>query len=160
MEINLAYNNIATSDDRSSKARDYTCYHCGLPIYFTSKDSETPSGMPTKDPITGKAKPLDPSTKEYHVCKQEDIESFRQTDEYKQRLSDWKSKQQQDDRNGVGLSSSKEIGITQINEGVTHVKSLPMLEQILVRLTDMKDDLTIIKATLKIDGASLDVSEG
>ena len=36
----------------------------------SSKRAETPSGKPTKNPLTGKVVPLDPSTHEYHECKQ------------------------------------------------------------------------------------------
>ena len=31
--------------------------------------SVPPSGKPTKNPLTGKVVPLDPSTHEYHECK-------------------------------------------------------------------------------------------
>src|SRR6476646_2826851 len=69
------------------------CYKCNVAIYFTSKEAETPSGKPTKDLLTGKVIPLDPETQEYHVCKPEDIEAYRETDERKKRIQEWLSTQ-------------------------------------------------------------------
>jgi hypothetical protein len=88
----LTYNNNS-SNNNNIKSRERRCFRCNGPIYFTPKQSETPSGKPTKDPLTGKAIPLEPSTDEYHECQQEEIESYKQTDEYKNRVSDWQSKQ-------------------------------------------------------------------
>lgn len=64
------------------------CFKCGGPVYFTSEHVETPNGKPTRNPSTGKVVPLDPSTHEYHVCKPEDVETYRETDEYKKRISE------------------------------------------------------------------------
>ena len=76
------------------KSGDKRCFKCNGPVYFTSEHAETPSGKPTKNPSTGKVVPLDPSTHEYHVCKPEDIETYRETDEYKKRISEWIPKQE------------------------------------------------------------------
>jgi len=70
------------------------CFKCNGPVYFTSEHAETPSGKPTKNPVTGKVVPLDPSTNEYHECKPEDVKTYRETDEYKKRISEWISKQE------------------------------------------------------------------
>ena len=76
---------------------DKRCYGCNVSIYssyFAPKKSETLSGRPARDQITGKVKPLDPSIKEYHTCKPEDMETFKATNEYKQKLYEWKVNQQ------------------------------------------------------------------
>jgi hypothetical protein len=70
------------------------CFKCDGPVYFTSEHAETPSGKPTRNPLTGKVVPLDPSTHEYHVCKPEDVKTYRETDEYKKRISEWIPKQE------------------------------------------------------------------
>ena len=57
------------------------CFKCDGPVYFTSEHAETPSGKPTRNPLTGKVVPLDPSTHEYHECKPEDVETYRETDD-------------------------------------------------------------------------------
>jgi|SRR6476659_2100934 len=88
--------NYATDEDKelsTSNKPGNKCYGCGLPIFFTSKKEETPSGKPTKDPLTGKVIPLDISSNEQHVCKPEDIEAFKQTDERKKRTEEWLSTQ-------------------------------------------------------------------
>ena len=76
------------------KSGDKRCFKCDGSVYFTSEHAETPSGKPTKNPLTGKVVPLDPSTHEYHVCKPEDVETYRATDEYKKRISEWIPKQE------------------------------------------------------------------
>src|SRR6476469_6585161 len=71
------------------------CYGCGLPICFTKK-AETPSGKPTRNPSTGRVIPLDPETQEYHICKPQYKEAYSETDdEYRKRIAEWKSRQQQ-----------------------------------------------------------------
>src|ERR1043166_133607 len=77
------------------------CFKCNGPVYFTSEHAETPSGKPTKNPLTGKVIPLDPSTHEYHECKPEDIEAYRATDERKKKIEEWLSTQR---------SGQKEVG--------------------------------------------------
>jgi hypothetical protein len=69
----------------------YPCFRCNKPIEFTSKVTETPSGSPTKDPLTQKPKPLDPLTKEYHVCREEDVAVYKNTPEYQERTAQWKA---------------------------------------------------------------------
>ena len=78
---------------------------CNVAIYFTSKEAETPSGKPTKNPLTGKIIPLDPSTSEYHECKPEDIEAYRATDEHKKKIEEWLSTQKSG-QEVVGSSNS------------------------------------------------------
>ncbi len=128
-----------------SKSSDYRCFKCGVQIYFTSKDVETPSGKPTKDPITGKYKTLDPVTKEYHLCKSGDIETFKETEEYKQRLAQWKAKQQNDESNG-NTSVTKDTDSTLTPHDITN----QILEQFLSDIDQMKMELTAIKNALKI----------
>jgi hypothetical protein len=89
------------------------CFKCDGPVYFISKEAETPSGKPTKNPSTGKVIPLDPSTHEYHECKPEDVETYRETDEYKKRISEWISKQ----------GSTQNIGNTSITKNTEVISS-------------------------------------
>jgi hypothetical protein len=95
------------------KSGDKRCFKCNGPVYFTSEHAETPSGKPTKNPLTGKVVPLDPSTHEYHECKPEDVEIYRETDEYKKRISEWISKQ----------GSAQIIGSTSITKDTDVISS-------------------------------------
>jgi hypothetical protein len=65
----MSYRSDEDKDVSTGSKPNKKCYKCNLPIYFTSKEAETPSGKPTKDPITGKVIALDPFTNEHHVCK-------------------------------------------------------------------------------------------
>lgn len=78
---------IQEKDEDLSPPAKNRCFRCNSRIYFTSKHAETPSGRPTKDPLTGKVVSLDPFTRDYHVCKTEDIKAYRETDEYKKDLA-------------------------------------------------------------------------
>jgi hypothetical protein len=160
----LTYNNNS-SNNNNVKSRERRCFRCNGPIYFTPKQSETPSGKPTKDPLTGKAIPLEPSTDEYHQCRPEEIESYKQTDEYKNRVSDWQSKQlsghevverSTGNTNLVSDISSKDdekndsnrmnLTLEKIQISIDHTNAV--LEQI---KADYKADIVAIRNALKID---------
>jgi hypothetical protein len=157
----MAYLNNSTNI-RGSKARDYRCFRCGVPIYFASKDTETPSGKPTKDPITGKHKMLDQATKEYHICKSDAVENFRQTEEFKQRILEWKANQQQQqsnrDQDHNSASFTKDPNSTLSNWDVTNNRNL-FLEQILTSIDYLKADLAAIKSALRIGTDSFGETE-
>jgi hypothetical protein len=137
------------------------CYKCNVPIYFTSRDTETPSGKPTKNPLTGKVIPLDPSTHEYHVCKHEDVETYRGTDEYKKMISEWITKQEGTQIIGsTGITKDTDVissshDITNNNNGMK-----PILEKIVADInhtnaaleqmrTDFKAEIADVKNMLK-----------
>lgn len=144
----MTYDNIdaSNSSTTSGKSSEYRCFRCGVQIYFTSNDVETPGGKPTKDPITGKYKILDPVTKEYHLCKSSDIETFKETEEYKQRLAQWKANQQNDQSNG-NASATKGIDYTSTTYDIKNA----IIEQLLSDIDQIKMDVTAIKNALKID---------
>lgn len=127
-----------------TKSGNYTCFRCKREIHFTSKQAQTPSGKPTKDPSTGKVIPLDPSTNDYHECKPEDVKEYRETEEYKTRVSAWIAKQQ-DSLNTVihDTSSNHETINNKSNVNLT-------FEKILTRLDRMTTDIAHIKNALKI----------
>jgi hypothetical protein len=126
-------------------------------IYFTPKKSETLSGRPMRNQITGKVKPIDPSIKEYHTSKPEDIETFKATNEYKQKLYEWKVNQQRGNQyqNCNNSSSTKYIDATQTSYDVTDSRN-PILEQIPSNIEYIKAGLMEIKNALKISTNSLD----
>jgi hypothetical protein len=143
-------------------------YRCNVPIYFTSKEAETPSGKPTKNVLTGKVIPLDPSTNEYHECKPEDIEAYRETDERKKRLQEYLSTQKSGQEvAGSSTSYTSLIRDTSSNHDATnnnntHNSMNPTLEKILASIdhtnavleqvqTDFKADMAAIKNALSID---------
>jgi hypothetical protein len=127
------------------------CFKCNVPIYFTSKDRETPSGRPTRDPLTGKVMPLDPATQEYHLCKPIDIETFRETEEYKQKIMQWKAKQQNNQNNGDTSTTKGTEGTSSTYE--TRDITNQILEQVLSDIDQIKMDIISIKDALK-SGAS------
>ena len=137
------------------------CFKCNGPVYFTSEHAETPSGKPTRNPLTGKVVPLDPSTHEYHVCKPEDVETYRETDEYKNRISEWISKQE-----GTQIIGS--TSVTKDNDVVSSIHDItnnnngmkPILEKIVADInhtnaaleqmrTDFKTEIADVKNMLK-----------
>jgi hypothetical protein len=146
---------------------DKRCYRCNVPIYFTSKEAETPSGKPTKNVLTGKVIPLDPSTNEYHECKPEDIEAYRETDERKKRLQEYLSTQKSGQEvAGRNTSYTSPVHDTSSSHDVTNNNNSDnnnlTLEKILASInhtnavleqvqTDFKADMTAIKNALSID---------
>ena len=134
------------------------CYGCGLPICFTKK-AETPSGKPTRNPSTGRVIPLDPETQEYHVCKPEDIEAYRETDERKKRIQEWLSTQKSGQEvAGSSTSYTSPILDTSSNHEDTNNDHVKMtLDKILTGidhtnaiLEDYKEDIAAIKNAVKI----------
>jgi hypothetical protein len=139
------------------------CFKCDGPVYFTSEHAETPSGKPTKNTLTGKVVPLDPSTHEYHACKPEDIEAYRETDEYKNRISEWISKQESAQIIG-STSITKDTDVVSSSHDTTNNNNgmKPILEKIVEDInhtnavleqvqTDFKADIAAIKNALSID---------
>ena len=141
------------------------CFKCDGPVYFTSEHAETPSGKPTRNPLTGKVVPLDPSTSEYHECKPEDIEAYRVTDERKKRISEWISKQgsaqnigntsiskntdvisSSHDTTSNNNSDNNNLTLGKILDSINHTNAV--LEQV---QTDFKADMAAIKNALSID---------
>jgi hypothetical protein len=139
---------IDDSSNDNIKPGKNRCFKCNAPIYFTPTDTETPSGRPTRDPLTGKVKPLDPSTTEYHICKLDDIEAFRGTEEYRQRVTEWKAKQQ-NNRNVEDTSTTKDTDATPTNNDVTCSRT-EIFGRILADIDHIRTDLTAIKNALKI----------
>jgi hypothetical protein len=142
------------------------CYRCNVAIYFTSKEAETPSGKPTKNVLTGKVIPLDPSTNEYHEYKPEDIEDYRETDERKKRLQEYLSTQKSGQEvAGRNPSYTSPVHDTSSSHDVTNNNNSDnnlTLEKILASInhtnavleqvqTDFKADMTAIKNALSID---------
>jgi hypothetical protein len=141
------------------KSGDKRCFKCNGPVYFTSEHAETPSGKPTRNPLTGKVVPLDPSTHEYHVCKPEDVETYRETDEYKNRISEWISKQEGTQIIG-STSITKDTDVVSsshdtTNNNLTLGKILACIDHTNAVLeqvqTDFKADMAAIKNALNID---------
>ena len=128
------------------------CYRCNVPIYFTSKESETPSGKPTKDLLTRKVIPLDPSTHEYHVCKPQDIEAYSQTDECKNRVSEWRSKKQNSHEVvGSNTSGIYTISNSSSNHSANNSNVHLTLEKIVTDIDQIKMDLAAVKNILDND---------
>ena len=139
------------------------CFKCNGPVYFTSEHAETPSGKPTKNPLTGKVVPLDPSTHEYHVCKPEDVETYRETDEDKKRISEWIPKQEGTQNIG-NTSITKNTDVISSSHDTTSNNNSDnnlTLGKILARIdhtnavleqmhTDFKAEIAHIKNQLKI----------
>ena len=142
------------------------CFRCNGQIYFTSKNAETPSGKPTRNPSTGRVIPLDPETQDYHVCNPEDIEDYRETDERKKRLQEYLSAQKigrevagrrtnytspihdtsssHDVTNNNNIDNNLTLG--KILASIDHTNAV--LEQV---QTDFKADMAAIKNALSID---------
>lgn len=141
---------IYTSDkDKDLSTTKNRCFKCNGEIYFTSAHPETPSGKPTKNQLTGKVIPLDPSTHEYHVCKPEDVKAYSETDEYKTRISEWISK--------ISLNPIIDTNPTPSNSQNHNNNMNQIFEQILTNtnhmnatLRDYKADIEAIKNALKI----------
>ena len=142
------------------------CFKCDGPVYFTSEHAETPSGKPTKNPVTGKVVPLDPSTHEYHECKPEDIEAYRATDERKKKIEEWLSTQKSGQEvAGSSTSYTSPIHDTSSSHDATNNNNSDnnlTLEKILASIdhtnavleqvqTDFKADMAAIKNALSID---------
>src|ERR1043166_7316623 len=137
------------------------CFKCNGPVYFTSEHAETPSGKPTKNPLTGKVVPLDPSTNEYHECKPEDVKTYRETDEYKKRISEWISKQEGTQIIG-STSITKDNDVVASSHDTTNNNNgmKPILEKIVADInhtnaaieqmrTDFKAEIADVKNMLK-----------
>jgi hypothetical protein len=128
------------------------CYRCNVPIYFTSKEAETPSGKPTKDPSTRKVIPLDPSTHEYHVCKPQDIEAYSQTDECKNRVVEWRSKKQNSQEVvGGNTSGTYTISNASSNHSTNNSNVHLTLEKLVADIDQIKMDLAAVKNILDND---------
>src|SRR4051794_1035268 len=91
----------------------YHCYRCNQTIEFTSEVSETPKGFPTKDPLTQKYKALDPFTKEYHECKDEDIAAYKVTSEYQNKIAERKANQGALNIGNTGITTHNSINSEQ-----------------------------------------------
>src|SRR5205085_9451583 len=141
------------------------CFRCNGQIYFTSKNAETPSGKPMRNPSTGKVIPFDPETQEYHVCKPQDKEAYRETDERKKRLQEYLSTQSGREVAGRRTNytspihdtssshdatnnnnSDNNLTLGKILAGIDHANAV--LEQV---QTDLKVDMAAIKNALSID---------
>lgn len=149
-------NNTSGIDKEFSIRR---CFKCNAEIDFTSKEAKTPSGKPTMDQSTGKVIPLDPATKEYHECKPEDLKAFKQTDEYRTRISEWLSKQQSNQNTGSTSATNGAWNFSSIHHTTNdscnnYIK--PILDKILARLdhiytllgnmhTDTEEDIADIQ---------------
>jgi hypothetical protein len=133
------------------KSSNKRCFRCNGLIYFTSKEAETPSGKPTKDSLTGKVIPLDPFTQDYHICRPEDISTYRETDEYKERIAGWKSTQQQKNLESISntIQDSNTVSSTYKDDNNNNSTNLT-LDKILTGIDHIRSELADIKNSLKI----------
>jgi hypothetical protein len=145
------------------KSGNNRCFKCNAPIYFTSKEAMKQSGKPTKDLLTGRVIPLDPLTQDHHICKPEDIISFRETDQYKNRVGEWISKQQQknSESNSSGIIRDSDAFSTTINDTANDNKDNinSTLEKILKSVDHVASELAAIKHSLTI-GTDTTASSG
>jgi hypothetical protein len=130
----------------------YPCFRCNKPIEFTSKVTETPSGSPTKDPLTQKPKPLDPLTKEYHVCREEDVAAYKTTPEYQKRVAEWKANRGSLNVGNTGNTTHNNITLEQQQQSYTPSKNEDLFFQGKIErdLDYLKKSMLEVKKTLKI----------
>ena len=152
---NIIYINNHSDRDKDLALAKNRCFRCNGRIYFTSKEAQTPSGRATKDPLTGKVIALDPLTNDHHVCKPEDISIYKETEEYKERIAGWKSRQQQKNFESISntIKDSDSVSFSNHaaykNDNNNNSTSLT-LEKILTGIDNIKSELAAIKNSLKI----------
>jgi hypothetical protein len=107
-------------------AKEFRCRNCGREIYFSFQEIETPTGRPTTSQRTGKKIPLDPISKDWHICSGE---------------------QQQQQQQQV-----KSLDTTEGSSDVINLKILSKVEKIESQLNDLTQLLLKQKMMMVVGG--------